>query len=274
MLFLKMNYNLIYNTIILAAKSKNRTKNKIVYYENHHIIPKCMGGTNDKHNKVLLTFKEHFICHKLLYEMYKNTPYSYKLMYALHRMYLKGNTERKIHSGKFYEEVKTKFCKQQSENGKKRVGKKHTEETKQKISKIHKGKKLSEKHIEIIKEYQKSIKDIKSKIAKDNHAKGLYSSEKIKKLWQNKEFRENISNKIKENYKNNPHLKKEISKRIKEFRKNNPAFLPIAKKVYYKDKIFLSMKEASEHANMKYPTFVWNLKNNKNFQYSLKAFNL
>ena len=70
-----MNHLKIYKTIIEKAKSQNRKKlrkNQIgyVYYENHHIQPKCLGGTNDKENLVLLTAREHYVCHKLLIFIY------------------------------------------------------------------------------------------------------------------------------------------------------------------------------------------------------------
>ena len=39
------------------------------YIEDHHIIPKCLGGQDIISNKVWLTAEEHFICHKLLTEM-------------------------------------------------------------------------------------------------------------------------------------------------------------------------------------------------------------
>ena len=63
-----MNYQLIHNNII--EKARNRPIKG--YVEKHHIIPKCMGGTNDKNNLVHLTAKEHFIIHKLLVEIYPN----------------------------------------------------------------------------------------------------------------------------------------------------------------------------------------------------------
>lgn len=63
-----MNYEKIYNQIIDRAKTRKLTG----YTENHHIIPKCMGGSDDSHNIVTLTFKEHFMCHKLLCEIYPN----------------------------------------------------------------------------------------------------------------------------------------------------------------------------------------------------------
>lgn len=66
-----MNYQNIYNQIIERAQSENRKKVKGgEYYENHHIVPICLGGSNIKENKVLLTAREHFVCHLLLIEMH------------------------------------------------------------------------------------------------------------------------------------------------------------------------------------------------------------
>ena len=73
-----MNYTNIYNQIINNAK--NRHNDKIQYYEKHHIIPKCLGGTDETNNLVQLTLREHFICHKLLVKIYPNNS---SLIYAL-----------------------------------------------------------------------------------------------------------------------------------------------------------------------------------------------
>lgn len=266
-----MNYKLIYDNIIKKARLLNRKKNDCTYYEKHHIIPKCLGGDNTKNNLVLLTFKEHFICHKLLYKIHENSKDSYKLMYALHRMYSKGNTENVVKSGKFYQEVKQAFCKNQSEKAKSRKYYKHSAETREKIGLKHKGKKLSKDHLDKIKQYNIDNREKKSTIAKNNHAKGLYKNKNVlKELWQDENFRKNLSNKIKQNYIDNPKLKQDLSERMKIYRKNNNN----GKKIYYKDLIFNSMKEAADHANMNYQTFVSKIKNNKNFQYTIKAFGL
>jgi len=71
-----MNYEKIYNQIIDRAKDRKLEG----YKENHHIIPKCMGGDNNKDNLAELTAKEHFICHRLLVEIYPNNK---KLIFAL-----------------------------------------------------------------------------------------------------------------------------------------------------------------------------------------------
>ncbi len=68
-----MNYEKIYNHIVESSKGKNRKRGKQEYFENHHITPRCMGGSNEKENLVLLTAKEHFLCHRLLCEIYPET---------------------------------------------------------------------------------------------------------------------------------------------------------------------------------------------------------
>lgn len=70
-----MNYKAIYYNII--GNAQNRFLEG--YSEKHHILPKCMGGSNNKNNIAILTAKEHFICHKLLCKIY---PLNDKLKYA------------------------------------------------------------------------------------------------------------------------------------------------------------------------------------------------
>ena len=71
-----MNYQKIYNQIIERAKNRQLEG----YKEKHHVIPKCIGGLNDKENLVELTAREHFLCHRLLCEIYPNNQ---KLLWAL-----------------------------------------------------------------------------------------------------------------------------------------------------------------------------------------------
>jgi hypothetical protein len=73
-----MNYTSIYNSLIESAKT--RTLNE--YTESHHIVPKCMGGTDDASNLVDLTPKEHYIAHHLLTKMYPNEA-SLKVAFAM-----------------------------------------------------------------------------------------------------------------------------------------------------------------------------------------------
>jgi hypothetical protein len=57
-----VDYQIIYNNVM--ERAKNRKKGK--YMERHHIIPRCLGGTDENDNLVYLTYREHFIAHKLL----------------------------------------------------------------------------------------------------------------------------------------------------------------------------------------------------------------
>lgn len=64
-----MNYKRIYDEIINRAKNRKITD---IYVEKHHIIPKFDGGSDNYENLVKLTAREHFICHYLLLKIYKN----------------------------------------------------------------------------------------------------------------------------------------------------------------------------------------------------------
>ena len=55
------------------------------YVEKHHIIPRTLGGKNDKANIVVLTAREHFVCHLLLTKMLTDGN-RHKMVYALHML--------------------------------------------------------------------------------------------------------------------------------------------------------------------------------------------
>lgn len=67
-----MNYKRIHDSIINTAKKENRSKSEQAYFEAHHIIPRALGGTDDLSNLVLLTPREHFLVHYLLWKMNPN----------------------------------------------------------------------------------------------------------------------------------------------------------------------------------------------------------
>ena len=73
-----MNYKKIYDELIQFRKL-NKAEG---YTENHHIIPRSLGGSNDKDNLVELTGREHWVAHMLLYKVTK----SYKMAHACHMM--------------------------------------------------------------------------------------------------------------------------------------------------------------------------------------------
>ena len=63
-----MDYLRIYNEIIASSIDRDIDG----YTENHHIIPICIGGTDDRCNMARLTAREHFIAHWLLARHYKS----------------------------------------------------------------------------------------------------------------------------------------------------------------------------------------------------------
>ena len=80
-MFLNNKYTALYYKIIASAQERNYTKTLNDGYQTHHIIPRCFGGTNDITNLVVLTYKEHRVCHRLLINMTANDA-KYKMMYA------------------------------------------------------------------------------------------------------------------------------------------------------------------------------------------------
>lgn len=71
-----MNYARIYEQLIRRASGRERHG----YMERHHVVPKCMGGGDEKANIVYLSAKEHFVAHKLLVRIH---PHVYGLWQAL-----------------------------------------------------------------------------------------------------------------------------------------------------------------------------------------------
>ncbi len=101
-----MDYKKIYDALVY--KAKNRSLNG--YYETHHILPRCMNGTNDTNNLVLLTAREHYIAHYLLYKIYKNTEHSYKLICAFRYMTVDSHGGNRATS-KDYDWMRKEFSK-------------------------------------------------------------------------------------------------------------------------------------------------------------------
>ena len=99
-----MDLLVIYNKI--CERGQIRMIDNLVYTEKHHIIPKSMGGTNKKNNLTTLTAKEHFICHKILCELYPNNE---KLKYAFWAMCNQRKNRDYIVSSRDYEYAK-KIC--------------------------------------------------------------------------------------------------------------------------------------------------------------------
>jgi len=108
-----MTYQNIYNDIITKGVSRGLDKKKLKgYYEKHHIVPKCLGGLNDKTNLVLLTGREHFIAHRLLVKIYKGNK---SLFFAVYQMSIDKTKNRNLEIlSRTYELLKKQFSLNQS----------------------------------------------------------------------------------------------------------------------------------------------------------------
>lgn len=150
-----MNYQRIYNEIVERAKT--RVLDISVYREKHHIIPRCLNGSDDVENLVELTAREHFLCHWLLVRIH---PDNSKLGFAFWSMCSQKSTKqlRYTPSSRAYQEAKelgiqeikrTQTGRKHSEEHKEKnrqasLKKRHSEEVKKKMSLQRKGRIVSE----------------------------------------------------------------------------------------------------------------------------------
>lgn len=203
----------------LIEKAKNKPEDFLCYTENHHILPKCLGGDDSEENLVKLTLREHYIAHLLLSKMYEGEA-KRKMYYGLWRMlldvkvrnsrvfelYRKKYIETSLNTQVISEETRRKI----SENttgipktktdkllndwkrrktvysgaGNPRYGAILSDETKQKIRLAHKNKKLSEEHKRKISESGKGLKRPEgTNVGKNNPMFGKkHSEETIRKI--------------------------------------------------------------------------------------------
>lgn len=175
-----MDYWKIYEKIINKAKAENRIKTDGVHYEKHHIKPRSLFKEleNNKNNIVLLTPKEHFICHMLLERIYDCR----QMKFAIWRMCNDG--DYKV-SSRYYEYIKNKISVESSKLNK---GKKLSEEHRKKISLSLSGKTHSKETIEKMKNSYDPSKhivsdELKKKLSENasKRFKGMKKPEKFKK---------------------------------------------------------------------------------------------
>ena len=106
-----MNYQRIYDQIIDRAAKERRAKKQGIYYEIHHIVPRSEGGSNKQSNLVLLTAKEHYIAHLLLYTENPTQARAYAFIRMSHR-------GKKRSTARIYQEAKIFTAKTSSERNK------------------------------------------------------------------------------------------------------------------------------------------------------------
>jgi hypothetical protein len=195
-----MNHQAVYEKIISNARNQKRIRVNGEYYENHHIIPKCINGSEEKDNKVLLTAREHFVCHKLLTYIYKENR---KIVCAFHLMSIMnkrkyGITSRDyaysielIRNTPISKETKTKISlaltgkskspEHNEKNSQRHIGKKYSNETNKKKANVGDKNGMFNKHHskESIENIRKKLKDKNiSQKHKNNISKGLLNKPK------------------------------------------------------------------------------------------------
>lgn len=126
--------------IMLIERARERTMEG--YVERHHVIPRCMGGTDAKDNLVELTPEEHYTAHLLLMKIF---PENGALARAAVMMCAESPTTPR--QNKAYGWVRRRFAAVSSarmrewhqQNDHPMEGRKHTDEARAKISKNSKG---------------------------------------------------------------------------------------------------------------------------------------
>lgn len=134
-----MNYAYHYDLLIFKSKDRKilkKTDPDYVYYEKHHIIPKCLGGCNDRSNIAYLTPEEHYVAHQFLVKIH---PDNNKLIKAASRM-----TTGLRRNNKLYGWLKKRHSESMSGVNNHFYGKTHTAEELEKMRIGNTGKKRSQ----------------------------------------------------------------------------------------------------------------------------------
>lgn len=95
-----MNYQRIYTNLVKRGQERILKE----YSENHHIIPRCLGGTDEITNLVSLTPEEHYLCHLLLVKIYPN---DIRLVRAA--MFMTASNSTQTRSNKVYGWLKRQY---------------------------------------------------------------------------------------------------------------------------------------------------------------------
>ena len=98
MIFINNKYTDWYYSIVNSAMNRLN----VGYTERHHIIPKSLGGSDDRSNLVRLTAREHFICHQLLTKMTTGLE-KIKMLHALGKFVQVNRLQQRTLTSKQYD---------------------------------------------------------------------------------------------------------------------------------------------------------------------------
>jgi hypothetical protein len=153
-----MNYSKIYDSLVAKAQSRPVPA---CYAERHHVVPKCLGGSDDAANLVSLTAREHCFAHLLLARIHGGGLWhAANMMANVHNMKSRAYAiARENHAEKMRNRIVSEATRQKlsgarrgennpmfGKTGEKSpwFGKTLSEETRQKLSAAKLGKTLSE----------------------------------------------------------------------------------------------------------------------------------
>lgn len=74
-IYIRVDYSKLYDELIEFRK----TNIPQGYVENHHILPKSLGGSDDINNLVRLTAREHYVAHLFLHKIHKTKETAFAL---------------------------------------------------------------------------------------------------------------------------------------------------------------------------------------------------
>jgi len=102
-IYLPNKYTECYYNLVNNALNRGKISG---YTEKHHIIPRCMGGSDDKDNLVVFTAREHFIAHWLLTKMVDAIKQKSQMENALSKFLqakgINGEVRRVLSSGEYH----------------------------------------------------------------------------------------------------------------------------------------------------------------------------
>ena len=156
------------------------------YGEWHHIIPKSLGGSNEKVNLVRFSAREHFVAHRLLVRMLVGKA-KQKMVYALKRTV---SSKKHVPNSRVFAQIREEYAKT--------------------TSAVLTGRKLSQAHRENISRGQKGLPK------NDSFKKQM--SDRLRDINRDSERREKISASLKGHT-----MSEETRRKISETRKRKHA---------------------------------------------------
>jgi NUMOD3 motif len=113
-----------------------------ILYEKHHIVPRSLGGSNDVANIVKLTPREHYIAHRLLFhasKFSKNKQIYRKQVYSLNAFHIQNKCKKYpiVLPSRVVQQIRTLLALYKRDLTPHNKGKKHTAETRSKMSGNH-----------------------------------------------------------------------------------------------------------------------------------------